>query len=331
MASVATQAPVEVPSSDRVEPGSFPLAIANFPAGDTHPPTDANGIATQWVESFNKVISSDLSGITDLFLTESYWRDQLCLSWDFHTLEGPQKIISLLSKSKSGPRIKALTLDKSSQLRSPTASVADAEGKTHTVQAFLTIETDVGHGAGLVRLVQDHNVWKVFTLFTFLKELKGHEESVGKKRPNGVQHGEHTSRKNWLDLRNAENSFEDGQEPTVLILGVIDLWLQVGDSIADFPRRWTGRYHSSSTTQYARHQILNRRPRRTSRRQLANSIPSIGPTRPRLVRPPTLPSFPRKLANIYTERQAGRLVRILCEADGAQCMDSDEHYKVFLG
>lgn len=256
MASVATQAPVEVPSSDRVEPGSFPLAIANFPAGDTHPPSDANGIATQWVESFNKVISSDLSGITDLFLTESYWRDQLCLSWDFHTLEGPQKIISLLSKSKSDPRIKALTLDKSSQLRSPTASVADAEGKTHTVQAFLTVETDVGHGAGLVRLVQDHNVWKVFTLFTFLKELKGHEESVGKKRPNGVQHGEHTSRKNWLDLRNVENSFEDGQEPTVLILGAGQAGLTVAarlkmlgikSLIVDREERvgdnWRTRYH----------------------------------------------------------------------------------------
>jgi len=87
------------------------------------------------------------------------------------------------------------------------------------VQAFLKVDTDVGRGAGLVRLVQENGTWKVFTLFTYLTELKGHEEAVGKKRPNGVEHGEHISRKNWLDRRNAEENFENGQEPTVLILG----------------------------------------------------------------------------------------------------------------
>jgi hypothetical protein len=87
------------------------------------------------------------------------------------------------------------------------------------VGAFLTIETNVGSGAGIVRLVQDNGIWKAFTLFTFLRELAGHEENVGKKRPNGVDHGEQLSRKNWLDRRKAEENFEEGQEPTVLILG----------------------------------------------------------------------------------------------------------------
>ena len=276
MGSVVTQAPFEVQSSDRVEPGSFPLGIANFPIGEAS--NDANAVATQWVDSFNKTINSDISSIADVFLPESYWRDQLCLSWDFHTLQGPQKIISLLSKSKSGPRIKSLTLDKTSELRSPTATVADTEGKTHTVQAFLTVETDVGRGAGLVRLVQEHSTWKVFTLFTFLTELNGYEESIRKQRPLGVQHGEHTSRKNWLDLRNAEENFEDGQEPTVLILGEIDLYFMGRDSITDFFRRWTGRPHHCSAAQDAQRQIPHCRSRRTSWRQLANAIPSIGPT-----------------------------------------------------
>jgi hypothetical protein len=97
--------------------------------------------------------------------------------------------------------------------------VIDDGGNVPTVLAFLTVETDIGRGAGVVRLVQDHRTWKVFTLFTFLKELNGHEELVGKKRPNGVEHGEHLSRKNWLDRRKAEENFEDGENPTVLILG----------------------------------------------------------------------------------------------------------------
>ena len=220
MGSIATETPVEAPSCNRVEPGSFPLTIASLPKVAPSKSIDANSVATQWVESFNRTLTNhELVGIPSLFLQKSYWRDQLCLTWDFHTLQGPKKIVALLSKSNNGSRIKSLALDTSSKLRSPDASVLDADGQVHTVQAFLKVDTDVGRGAGLVRLVQENGIWKVFTLFTYLTELKGHEEAIGKRRPNGVEHGEHLSRKNWLDRRNAEENFEDGQEPTVLILG----------------------------------------------------------------------------------------------------------------
>lgn len=77
----------------------------------------------------------------------------------------------------------------------------------------------VGRGEGLVRLVQEGSSWKVFTIFTYLKEIKDHEEHIGKQRPHGVVHGEHASQKNWLDRRKAEQNFEDGLEPTVVIMG----------------------------------------------------------------------------------------------------------------
>jgi len=123
------------------------------------------------------------------------------------------------SRSKSTSRIKSVALDKSSPLRSRTVPAIDAHGALHCVGAFLIIETNVGSGAGIVRLVQDNGIWKAFTLFTFLRELAGYGENVGKKRPKGVDYGEHLSRKNWLDRRKAEENFEEGQEPTVLILG----------------------------------------------------------------------------------------------------------------
>jgi hypothetical protein len=221
MGSVTTQAPVQVSSADRVEPGSFHLHTANFPILQSAKPEDVESVATNWVESFNKMLAQpELAILSELFLKESYWRDQLCLTWDFHTLQGPKGIVSLLKQSKHGCRIKSIALDRSSKLRSPKASVIDTDGKVHTVQAFLTVETDVGCGSGVVRLVQERGVWKVFTLYTFLKELKQHEELVGKKRPNGVDHGEHLSRKNWLDRRKAEENFDGGEEPTVIILGV---------------------------------------------------------------------------------------------------------------
>jgi hypothetical protein len=230
MGSVATQTPVEVPSADRVEPGSFRLTTAKFPIAAASKPTDVDSIASTWINSFNRVLKTpELATIPELFIEESYWRDQLCLSWDFHTLKGPEKIVSLFQQqSKNGCRIKSLALDTSSKHRLPKASVMDDDGKVHTVQAFLKVETDFGRGSGVVRLVQDHSAWKVFTLYTFLRELKDHEELVGKNRPNGVSHGEHISRKNWLDRRKEEENFEDGEEPTVLILGKSTYQLLVG-------------------------------------------------------------------------------------------------------
>jgi hypothetical protein len=220
MGSVATQAPVDVPSADRGELGSFHLHPAILPVTSSSKPIDVDSIAEAWVGSLNEILRSPgLSRVSELFFENSYWRDKLCLSWDFHTLEGPEKIVSLLKQSKNGCRIKSFALDKSSKCRSPTASVMDTDAEVHTVQAFLTVETDVGRGSGIVRLVQNSGSWKVFTLYTFLKELKEHEELRGKRRPNGVAHGEHLSRKNWLDRRKAEESFEDGEEPAVLILG----------------------------------------------------------------------------------------------------------------
>jgi hypothetical protein len=214
---MATQTSVQVPSSDRVEPGSFPLRLANLPS-KSPPASDVNSVAESWVASFNKVLGNpQLASISEVFLTESYWRDQLCLSWDFHCLQGPEKIASLLKQSKDGGRVKSVALDKSTALRSPRPSLLSDE--VHTVQAFLTVETDVGHGHGVVTLVNDNGEWKAFTLFTFLEGFSGHEEATGRKRPNGVEHGEHVSRKNWLDRRKAEEEFEEGEEPTVLILG----------------------------------------------------------------------------------------------------------------
>lgn len=126
-----------------------------------------------------------------------------------------------------------------------------------------------------MRLVFDQGAWKVFTLFTYLKELKGHEESTGKNRPNGVEHGEHISEKNWLDKRKAEQNFEDGLEPTVLIMGefiLLFLTCRPDDRIMAYPfhiltpyRSWTRWAHSRSQAQDAWNYLLNGRPRSKNR------------------------------------------------------------------
>ena len=51
-----------------------------------------------------------------------------------------------------------------------------------------------------------------------MRELKGHEDAVFGRRPQGVDHGGKPGRKNWQDRRAADADFEES-EPVVLIVG----------------------------------------------------------------------------------------------------------------
>jgi hypothetical protein len=210
-------------SKDKIERGSYPLRAA------TYPPTapikaSPEEVAKEWSGQLNEALNTvEIGKIKALLMKESYWRDQLCLSWDFHTFAGPEKIAEFLEGSRKEVRIKSVSLDTSSSLRSPALSAIDLHGKVPCVNLFLHVETDVGNGIGVVKLVQDledGSRWKAFTLFTTLRELKGHEELIGLRRPTGVRHGESLGRKSWQDIMNEQREFVTG-EPVVLIIGTL--------------------------------------------------------------------------------------------------------------
>ena len=218
MASAA----VEIPSSNRKLPGSHTLDPVHYPQSASLSQLDPESRVTEWLSLFNKHLQSAAFSLSQVFLKDSYWRDLLCLTWDFHTLSGLEDISSLLRVHGKDPRIKSLAIDHTSDEGKPKIASVDYGGTLKGIQSFLIVETDVGRGRGLVRLVQDLDdggKWKAFTLFTSLKELKGHEELIGERRPSGVIHGSHPGRKNWKERRNAEMNFEDGLEPTVIIVG----------------------------------------------------------------------------------------------------------------
>ncbi|KAL9036452.1 MAG: hypothetical protein Q9180_004293, partial [Flavoplaca navasiana] len=249
-----------IPSYNRVEPGSEQLKPSSYPDTGVISSVDADAVATDWVKDFNRALSTqDLSAVKQLFLSESCWRDQLGLSWDYHSLYGPDKIVSFITSAPNGSRILSVKVDSSNITRKPSVAAVDFKGKVNGVVSFLTVETDVGRGRGLVRLLpdtQDSNKWKAFTLFTAMHELKGYEETIGSNRPNGVDHGNHPGRKNWQEQRIATENYEGDLEPTVLILGagqggltvaarlhqlkvstlIIDKNPRVGDN-------WRNRYH----------------------------------------------------------------------------------------
>lgn len=216
------------PACNRVLPGSHHIKPAALPAAATaSPPSDPGKVAKQWIGSFNKIVDSDISPgqstLSHLFVDESYWRDLLCLSWDFHTLNGPTKIAQLIEEQK-GCHVRKLTIDDSASHRRPTVCNIEPDGGLKGVQAFLNVETNIGSGRGIVKLIPSpggNGTWKCFTLFTTLEQLTRHEESTHTRRPNGVNHGTHLDEKNWKERREAQMNYEDGSEPAVLIIGIL--------------------------------------------------------------------------------------------------------------
>ena len=223
MAAVALQ----FPPSNTVLPGSRLLPTAPFPrthdTSSSLPSSDLSpkSIVDDWLSAFTSLLSGEHALITKLFLEESYWRDLLCMTWDFRTLQGPEHISKFIQSSPRDSRLIDLSLDNSSALKVPQALDL---GGLKTVQAFLKVEISAGRGEGLVRLVSDTNDggrWKALTLFTTLSELKGYEETVGNRRPRGTGSGQEGKGPNWKDRLIAQQNFEGDRQPTVLILGTV--------------------------------------------------------------------------------------------------------------
>ncbi|KAL9581598.1 MAG: hypothetical protein Q9203_005826 [Teloschistes exilis] len=199
-------AAVEIPPSNHGIPGSHMLGHVTLPKPPSKPleaPNPDQVIAT-WLERFNDMVGGQNTKVDELFLPDSYWRDLLCSTWDFHTYSGIPNISSVLKASRNPCRLRRLNVDVSSDHKKPIVCPIDSKGNVQGVRAFLTVETDIGRGRGLVKLTRDAEggEWKVFTLFTTLQELKGHEETVNTRRPSGVDHGAHPGRLNWQERRN---------------------------------------------------------------------------------------------------------------------------------
>ncbi|KAI2641225.1 hypothetical protein GGS21DRAFT_503611 [Xylaria nigripes] len=243
-----------VPSCQRVAPGSVNTPVAQWPVtvDINEETTDAVAVSSQIIDSFNQSLATeDYQAVADLFLDDGYWRDQLALTWDLRTVKGKEKIVNLLQQ---GHHLVNVAIDNSAG-HAPQVTSLRYDGSVRGIVVFTTVTSQFGSGPGVVRLVQTGSQWKIWTLFTTINSLKGHEERVGSNRVAGVQHGAQAGRKNWLEQRQAEFDFENS-EPEVLIIGcgqagltvnarlkmlnvptlTIDRTEEVGDS-------WRNRYH----------------------------------------------------------------------------------------
>jgi hypothetical protein len=158
--------------------------------------------------------------------------DLLCFGWDFHSLEGRDKIASYLSQAHEGKgepsnrlanaRISEVKIQTTSTLGAPSpfpipGAPPGAVGVMATFTFKLANPDRVGRG--LVRLVPDpaqsdaadEPSFKALTLFLNVEDFVGHEEPT--ERPTGIWEGH---KKSWPEVK-AELIAKTEDDPTVLI------------------------------------------------------------------------------------------------------------------
>jgi putative flavoprotein involved in K+ transport len=185
----------------------------------------------------------DLDATLALFSDECYWRDLLLFSWNLVTLEGKPAIRDMLETRLEHTRPEHWTVE---------GQATQADG---VIEGWISLETDTARGKGYVRL-KDGMCW---TLLTTMRELKGHEEPNGRRRPLGATHGHgHPDKRNWAERRRDEEaSLGITTQPYCLIvgggqgglglaarlkrLGVPTLIIDKADRPGD---QWRGRYKS---------------------------------------------------------------------------------------
>lgn len=212
-----------IPSHIRGVPGSVNIPVASFPVPSKCATCEPEHVASTLVEAFNLALAKrDFNGIANLFGDNGFWRDHLALTWQLRTVQGHEAIVKFLersSESRDGLRLKKISIDRSTPVRAPKVWSLDGAGEVQGIQFFFKAETSHGSATGIARLALQNHTWKIFTLFTGLQELKGHEELLGHRRPKGAEHGGHPDRKNWAEKRADFSAYTDGHEPSVLIIG----------------------------------------------------------------------------------------------------------------
>ncbi|KAF7556548.1 hypothetical protein G7Z17_g1382 [Cylindrodendrum hubeiense] len=215
-----------IPSHMRPVPGSVNIPIAKFPAtaGPAKSSTERQAVVEGIIARFNEGLASrDPAVVSSLFSANGFWRDHLALSWDFRTVNGRQGIFDYLQSSFSaekGSTLKTVALDTKAPICAPQSAFLDVDGQVPCLIFSFNIDTTTGAGMGMARLIQDSpGTWSIFTLYTALRQLHGHEETIFHRRPLGMQHGDVTRTKNWAETRKSEAEYEDEKSPDVLILG----------------------------------------------------------------------------------------------------------------
>ena len=169
--------------------------------------TTINDQVTVFLDQFGRALEDgDIDAAVALFQDECYWRDLVSFTWNIKTMEGKPQVRDMLQSQLSAIKPTGWALAE--------GEVATEDGGI--VTAWITFETDVGRGYGLLRL-KDGLIW---TLLTTLVELKGYEEPLGYDRPLGAKHGAGKHRKSWKEeIEEERATLGYTKQPYTVIIG----------------------------------------------------------------------------------------------------------------
>lgn len=168
---------------------------------------------TRWLADFEKALSSsDMAALGGLFRPDAHWRDLVALTWRVRTVSGSSSLIKEITSHGHAAGARGFEID---PRRTPPRSVTRAG--TNAIEAIFRFETDRVRGQGVLRLIPEGEVCKCWTLLTAVDEIKGFEESVGRRRPRGEAYSRDFGGPNWLDLRKQSIAYAD-RDPLVLVV-----------------------------------------------------------------------------------------------------------------
>ncbi|NRQ48908.1 flavin-containing monooxygenase [Aeromicrobium stalagmiti] len=159
----------------------------------------------RWLAGFEAALAArDVAAAAGMFATDSYWRDLVSFTWNLSTVEGRAGVSDMLQ---------ARLDDTDPSGFATTEEPTEADGVT---EAWIEFETSTGRGKGHLRLKGD----EAWTLLTSLRELKGHEEGQGDRRPQGVSHRLSKGRRSWKEEQAAQEAeLGYGTQPYVVVIG----------------------------------------------------------------------------------------------------------------
>ncbi len=211
--------------------------------------------AEHWLATFEAALATkDAEQIAALFHQDSHWRDVLAFTWHMTPVAGRAIIAARLAaeQTRTGAHGFHLPPNRRQPRRAKRLGI-------ESIEAIFEFKTNIGRGAGIVRLSPDDDeggAMKAWLLSTTLEALDGHEDKIGANRPTGSAYSRNFGGDNWADVRRKASAYED-REPTVLVIGaaqaglsiaarlnqqgvdtlVVEKWPRIGDS-------WRKRYHS---------------------------------------------------------------------------------------
>jgi putative flavoprotein involved in K+ transport len=187
----------------------------------------AEALAETWLDEFASALEAgDPARIAALFAGECHWRDLLAFTWELHTVSGAAAIAARLQPCLAPMAPRAVRL-----AEGRTRPRVVRRAGTEAIEVIFTFETVVGPCNGVVRLVQEADGPRAWTLMTALDEIRGHEDPANGRRWQDVDWRRNFGGENWLDRRNRARAYAD-RDPAVLVVGAAQAGLSVAARLA---------------------------------------------------------------------------------------------------